>query len=114
MSLDDFFIGIVFGGLALSAAYIRSEYRSWRNQGVAERRRASMLRDLHAASLSQQQSAHLEPSLVQLQRFTDTAAAGGDEVADGEANRRSQARSDLPRNQSFVERRARERHQATN
>ena len=114
MSIDDFFIGIVVGGLALSAAYIRSEYRSWRNQGAAERRRASILRELHAASLSQQRIAHLEPSLVQLQNFTDTAAAGGDEVADGEAGRRSQARSGSPRTQAFVERRTRERHQATN
>jgi hypothetical protein len=113
MSFDDFFIGIVVGGLALSAAYIRSEYRSWRNQGAAERRRASILRELHAASLSQQ-NAHLEPSLVQLQQFTDSAGAAGDEVADGEAGRRSQARSGSPRSQSFVERQTRARHQATN
>jgi hypothetical protein len=114
MSFDDFFIGIVVGGLALSAAYIRAEYRAWRYDGAAERRRASILRELHAASLSQQQGAHLEPSLVQLQQFTDTAAAAGEEVAGGEAGRRLQARSGSPRNQPFVERRTRERHQATN
>jgi hypothetical protein len=112
MSFDDLFIGIVVGGIALSAAYLRAEYRSWRNQGAAERRRASILRELHAASLSQQRNANLEPTLVQLQRFTDTAAAAGDEVAD--AGRRAQARSALSRTQPFADRRTRERHQASN
>ena len=110
MSFDDLFIGIVIGGIALSAGYIAAEYRSWRNLGAAERRRASFLRELHAASLSQQHSSNLEPTLVQLQRFTATAA--GDEVAD--AGRRSQARSASPRTQPFADRRSRERHQASN
>jgi hypothetical protein len=113
MSVDDFFVGIVVGGLALSAAYIRAEYRWWRYQGAAERHRASILRELHAASLSQQQGAHLEPIQVQLQQFTDTAAAAGDELAAGEAARRSQARAGAARNEAFVERRTRARHQAT-
>jgi hypothetical protein len=111
MSFDDLFIGIVVSGFALSAAYLGAEYRSWRNQGAAERRRASILHELHAASLSQQRSANLEPTLVQLQRFTDTAAAAGDEVAD--AGRRAQARSALSRTQPFADRRTRERHQAS-
>jgi hypothetical protein len=112
MNFDDLFIGMVVGGIALSAAYIGAEYRSWRNLGAAERRRASILRELHAASLSQQHSANLEPTLVQLQRFTDAAAAAGDEIAD--AGRRAQARSASPRTQPFAERRTRERHQASN
>ena len=112
MSFDDLFIGIVVGGIALSAAYLAAEYRSWRNLGAAERRRASVLRELHAASLSQQHSANLEPTLVQLQRFTDTGAAAGDEAAD--TGRRSQARSASPRTQPFADRRSRERHHASN
>jgi hypothetical protein len=112
MSFDDLFIGIVVGGIALSAAYIGAEYRSWRNRGAAERRRASILRELHAASLSQQHSAHLEPTFVYLQRFTDTVAAAGNEAAD--AGRRSQARSASPRTQPLVDRRTREQHQASN
>jgi hypothetical protein len=111
MSFDDLFIGIVIGGIALSAGYIAAEYRSWRNLGAAERRRASILRELHAASLSQQHSSNLEPTLVQLQKFTDATAAG-DEVAD--AGRRSQARPASPRTQPFADRRSRERHQASN
>ena len=112
MSFDDLFIGMVIGGIALSAGYIAAEYRSWRNLGAAERRRASILRELHAASLSQQHGSNLEPTLVQLQRFTDTAAAAGDEVAD--TGRRSQARSASPRTQPFADRRSREQHQASN
>jgi hypothetical protein len=111
MSFDDLFVGIVVGGIALSAVYIGAEYRAWRSQGAAERRRASILRELHTASLSQQHRADLEPSLVQLQRFTNSAAAG-EEVADVVG--RSQARSASPRTQPFVDRRTRERHQATN
>ncbi len=110
MNFDDLYIAMVVGGIALSAAYLAAEYRSWRNQGAAERRRASILRELHAASLSQQHNAHLEPTLVQLQKFTDTAAAAGEEVADAG----SRSRSGSARTQPFVERRARARHQATN
>jgi hypothetical protein len=113
MSFDDVLIGIVVGGIALAGTYIRAEYLFWRNQGAAARRRGSVLRELHAASLSQQQNAHLEPSVVELQTFTDTLAAATDEIADGEARRRSQARSGAQRNHPFVERRARERHPAT-
>jgi predicted lipid-binding transport protein (Tim44 family) len=112
MSFDVLFIGIVVGGIALSAIYIGAEYRSWRNRGAAERRRVSILRELHAASLSQQHSADLGPSLVQMQRFTASAGAAGDEVADG--LRRSQARSASQRTQPFVDRRTQERHQAMN
>jgi len=89
VSLDDFFIGIVVGGIALSCAYIRAEYRSWRSRGAAKRRRDFILRELHAASLSQQQNADLEPSVVQLQEFPDADAAAGEEGAADEAARRS-------------------------
>jgi hypothetical protein len=112
MNFDDVFIGIVVGGIALSGAYIRAEYRSWRSRGAALRRRDSVLHELHAASLSQQQDALLEPSVVRLQKFTDTDAAAADEIAAGEAPRRSHAQSGSQRI-PFVERRARERHQAT-
>lgn len=93
VSLDVFFIGIVVGGIVLSCAYIRAEYRSWRSRGAAERRRDSILRELHAASLSQQQNADLEPSVVQLQKFPDADVAAGEEIADGEAARRSSTRA---------------------
>jgi len=89
VSLDDFFIGIVVGGIALSCAYIRAEYRSWRNRAAAARRRGSILRELHATSLSRQRNPDLEPSVVQLQKFADTDAAAGEEIADGEARRSS-------------------------
>jgi len=112
VNFDDLYIAMVVGGIALSAAYLAAEYRSWRNQGAAERRRATILSELHAASLSQQHGADTEPSLVQLQEFTDTAAAAGEEFAD--AGRRSYARSSSARTQPFVERRTREQHQATN
>jgi len=112
MNLDDFFIGVVVGGIVLSGAYIRAEYRSWRHRGAAERQTALTLRELHAASLSQQQNAHLEPSIVQLQKFTDTDAAAADDIADAGAGRSSQAQADSQRN-TFVERRTRQRHQAT-
>ncbi|MGO9931006.1 MAG: hypothetical protein ACLPV8_04225 [Steroidobacteraceae bacterium] len=113
MSFDDFFIGVVVGGIVLSGAYIRAEYRSWRNQGAAERQRALAVHELHAASLSQQQNAHLEPSIVQLQQFTDTDAAAADDMADVGTGRRSQGQSSSQGN-AFVERRTRQRHQATN
>jgi hypothetical protein len=113
MSFDDVLIAILVGGIALAGAYIRAEYRAWCTRGAAARRRGSVLRELHAASLSQQQNAHLEPSLVELQTFTDTPAAAADEIADGEAQRRAQARSGSQRNHPLVERRARARHQAT-
>jgi len=93
VSVDDFFIGIVVGGIALSCAYIRAEYRSWRSLGAAARRRGSILRELHATSLSRQQNADLEPSVVQLQKFADTNGAAGEEIADGEAARRSSTRA---------------------
>jgi hypothetical protein len=112
MNFDNVFLVIVVGGIALSGAYIRAEYRSWRSQGAAVRRRDAVLRELHAASLSRQQDALLEPSIVQLQRFIDTDAAAADEIAAGEAPRRSHARSGSQHN-PFVERRTRERHQVT-
>jgi hypothetical protein len=113
MSFDDVLIAILVGGIALAGAYIRAEYRAWRTRGAAARRRGSVLRQLHAASLSQQQNTGLEPSVVELQTFTDTLAAPADEIADGTARRRAQARSGSQRNHPFVERRARERHPAT-
>jgi hypothetical protein len=111
MNFDDLMIVIVVGGIALAGAYISAEYRSWRNQGAALRRRDSVLRELHEASLSHQQTALLEPSVVRLQKFTDTDAAAADEFAGGEDRRRSQARSGSQH--PFVERRVREQQQAS-
>jgi hypothetical protein len=75
MSFDLFMIAFIVGGLALSVAYVRAEYRSWREQGAAQRRREAALRDLHAASFSEQRESLLLPSVVQLQGFGDGEAA---------------------------------------
>ncbi len=75
MSFDVLLIAVIVGGIALSAAYVRAEYRSWREQGAAERRREAALRDLHAARLSELHDPELLPSVVQLQGFGDGEAA---------------------------------------
>jgi|SRR5580698_268876 hypothetical protein len=75
MSFDLLMIAVVVGGILLSAVYVRAEYRSWRQQGAAEKRREAALRELHAARLSEQHEATLLPSVVQLQGFGDSEAA---------------------------------------
>jgi hypothetical protein len=91
MSFDILLMAIVAAGIGLSAAYVRAEYINWRRHGAAARRRESALRELHAARLSEQQSASLLPSVFRLQEF------GADEAAnpDGTANtvRRTGART---------------------
>jgi hypothetical protein len=74
MGFDVLLIAVIVGGIALSVAYVRAEYRSWRKQGAAQRRREAALRDLHAARLSEQHN-QLLPSLVQMQGFGDGEAA---------------------------------------
>jgi len=72
MGFDVLLIAVIVGGIGLSFAYVRAEYRSWREQGAAQRRREAVLRDLHAARLSEQNNL---PSVVQLQGFGDGEAA---------------------------------------
>jgi hypothetical protein len=74
MSFDVLMIALVIGGLALSVAYVSAEYRSWRENGAAQRRREAALRELHTASFSEQRESLL-PSVVQLQGFGDGEAA---------------------------------------
>jgi hypothetical protein len=75
MGFDVLLIAVIVGGIGLSFAYVREEYRSWREQGAAQRRREAALRDLHAARLSEQHDSQLLPSLVQMQGFGDGEAA---------------------------------------
>jgi hypothetical protein len=74
MSFDVLMIAVVVGGLAVSVAYVSAEYRSWRENGAAEKRREEALRELHTASFSEQRESLL-PSVVQLQGFGDAEAA---------------------------------------
>ncbi|HEY2780820.1 MAG TPA: hypothetical protein VGI90_08590 [Steroidobacteraceae bacterium] len=96
MGFDVLLIAVIVGGLGLSVAYVRAEYRSWREQGAAERRREAALRDLHAARLSEQHDPQLLPSVVQMQGF------GTDE-----------ARNDASRFHPFSDRRKRVRQRAS-
>lgn len=75
MGFDVLLIAVIVGGIGLSIVYVRAEYRSWREQGAAQRRREAALRDLHAARLSEQHDPQLLPSVVQLQGFSDGEAA---------------------------------------
>jgi uncharacterized membrane protein YccC len=103
MSLDDVFIGIVVGGMVLSGAYMRSEYRRWRKLGADEQRRGSAQRDLHAARLIERSGARLQGSVAQLQTFTHANEAASQESA-GRGSVRGVA--------SPSDRRAREKHSA--
>jgi hypothetical protein len=82
MSFDICMMAVAVGGLALSAAYVAAEYRSWREQGAAQNRRDAALRELHAASFSEQRESLL-PSVVKLQGFGEGEAANPDSVASG-------------------------------
>jgi hypothetical protein len=113
MSFDDVLIGILLGGIVLSGAYIRAEYRLWRSHGATERQRGKAQGALHAARLSRQHEPIVEPSIARLQAFTETAAVSAD-IANEEAGRRSATRSSSQRSYPFTERRSRPRHQATN
>jgi hypothetical protein len=111
MSFDDVLIGILLGGIALSGAYIRAEYRLWRSHGASERQRGMEQGALHAARLARQHDGDLEPKIARLQTFTETAAAIAD-IADDEARRRSAVRSSMQRTYPLIERRSRPRHEA--
>jgi len=110
MSLDVVLIVIVIGGIGLSAAYVRTEYRRWRELGEAQLRRESAQRELHAARLSDQQNAAMLPSVLELQGFSEQEAAnpeGGANIGYGVARTRSQ------RTHPFADRRKRKRQRAT-
>jgi hypothetical protein len=109
MSFDVFMIAVIVGGLALSAAYVSAEYRSWREHGAAQRRREMALRDLHTASFSEQRESLL-PSVVQLQGFGEGEAANPDPAESGGSRPAARGMaSAFP----FSERRKRIRQRAT-
>lgn len=86
MGFDIVLLLIAVGGIGLSAAYVRAEYIRWREHGATQLRRETARRDLHAASLSDQQNAALLPSVLLLQGFGNDEAAnpeGSSNIADG-------------------------------
>jgi hypothetical protein len=111
MSFDVVLIALLVGGIALSAAYVRAEYLGWREHGAAERRKEAALRELHAASLSEQHNALLLPSVMKLQGFGTAEAANPDTAGEIAAARRASVPGS-PRN-PFEDRRKRDRQGAT-
>jgi hypothetical protein len=111
MVFDLVLIAIIVGGIALSAAYVRAEYLAWRELGAAERRREAALRELHAASFSDQHDALLLPSVVKLHGFGVGEAANPDSAA--ASARRATAPTNSPRTDSFGDRRKRARQRVT-
>jgi hypothetical protein len=91
MGFDVVLIAIIVGGIALSVAYVRAEYLSWRKHGAARRRRDALLRELHAVSLSEQRDALL-PSVMKLQGFGESEAANNSSRPFAPAERRKRAR----------------------
>ena len=77
MSFDDVLVGIVVGGIALTALYIKSEYVLWRERATAERQRIEILGRLHIARLSRQTG---DTGVAQLQSFAQTEAAGSEDL----------------------------------
>ena len=80
MTFDIVLLLVVVGGIVLSAAYVRAEYVRWREHGATQRRRETARRELHAASLSEQNAALL-PSVLRLQEFDNDEAANPDGAA---------------------------------
>lgn len=113
MGFDVLLIAVIVGGIALSVAYVRAEYRNWRAQGAAQRRREAVLRDLHAARLSEQHDPQLLPSVVQMQGFGTDDAANPDHVAELDATRRGSARADASRVYPTSDRRKRVRQRVS-
>jgi hypothetical protein len=108
MGFDFVLIALIVGGFALSWAYVRAEYLSWREHGAAQRRREAALRDLHAASISEQRDALL-PSVLKLQVFGESEAASADEFDD---TRRASGPSNSLLGYPLTERRKRARQRA--
>ena len=112
MGFDVVLIAVIVGGIVLSGAYVTAEYRGWRAHGAAQRRRAVALRELHAASLSEQRDALL-PSVLKLQGFGDSDAANPD-VSKGFASaRRAPGPGNSPRTVPLTQRRKGARQRAT-
>lgn len=111
MSFDVVLIALLVGGIALSAAYVRAEYVGWREHRAAERRKEAALRELHAASLSEQHNA-LFPAVVRLQGFGTAEAANPDTAGEIAAARSGSLPTGSPRN-PFADRRKRDRQGAT-
>jgi hypothetical protein len=112
MSFDVALLAVIVGGIGLSAAYVRAEYLSWRANGAAERRRESVLRDLHAARLSGQDNPQLLPSVLELQGFGEGEAANPDSANELYAARRASTRSTSGRKHPLEEQRKRVRQRA--
>jgi hypothetical protein len=110
MGFDVVLIAVIVGGIALSAAYVRAEYLGWRENGATERRKEAALRDLHAASLSEQQNALL-PSVIKLQEFGADEAANPDTTGEFATGRRASAPGSS-RTNPFADRRKRDRQRA--
>ena len=109
MSFDVLMIAVIVGGIALSVAYVSAEYRNWRRNGAAQRRRDAALRELHTASFSEQRESLL-PSVAKLQGFSDGEAANPDPAMSGAS--RAAARA-IPSAYALGERRRRARQRAT-
>ncbi|HEY6620331.1 MAG TPA: hypothetical protein VIY68_12355 [Steroidobacteraceae bacterium] len=112
MGFDFVLIALIVGGIALSGAYVREEYVAWRANGAAQRRREAALRELHAASLSEQREALL-PSVLKLQGFGETEAANPDSAGELAGARRAAGSSNSPSADSLSDRRKRPRKRAT-
>jgi hypothetical protein len=112
MGIDVVLIAVLVGGIALSAAYIRAEYRSWREHGAAQRRGEAALRELHAASFSEQRDAML-PSVLKLQGFGESAVANPDVSNEFAGARRASVPGNSPRSLPLAERGKRARQRAT-
>jgi hypothetical protein len=111
MGFDFVLIALIVGGFALSWAYVRAEYLSWRAHGAAQRRREAALRDLHAASISEQRDALL-PSVLKLQVFGESEAASADSTGEFDDARRASGLSNPLRGYPLAERRKRARQRA--
>lgn len=111
MGFDIVLIALIVGGIALSGAYVRAEYLGWRTHGATQRRREAALRELHAASISEQRDALL-PSVLKLQGFGEREAANPDVSDEISAARRTSGLSNSSRTYPFAERRKRARKRA--
>src|ERR1700689_2597209 len=111
MSFDVVLIAIIVGGLALSGAYVRAEYLGWREHGAVQRRREAALRDLHAASISEQRHPRLPP-VLKLHGFGESEAANPDGAGEFGAARRASSLSNSGRTYPPPERRKRARQRA--
>ena len=113
MSFDVLLIAVIVGGIVLSVAYVRAEYRSWRAHGAAQRRREAALRDLHAARFAEQHDPKLLPSVLQMQGFGADEAANPDQAAELDAARRGATRAEASRVYPLSDRRKRVRQRAS-